>query len=389
LYSMFGDWRLALASYNAGEGTVMRAIKRQGTNNYWDLRLPRETEQYVPQFMAVLAISRNPGKYGFDDVERDDPMSFDEIAFKGPVDLRAIARLADCSVQDLKDLNPAVLRHAATGREGVTSLRVPQGKGEILMARIEEGAALPAVDLTLKHRVRRRETLQRIANKYHVSAKRLALANGIGRKRPLKRGTVLRIPASLDAPKPVILAADDPRGSTAYVPNRVRHVRRVTVDKPAKSQEDVQLAANERAADTAPKAKQRITITVKRGQTLSSIAARHDVTVKDIKRWNRMKSNRLRRGARLVIYVPNTAQIASSTDEGDAPKLERSKARSSKKRAYRAAANRATARVVVQRGDTLGEIAARNRVSVLALKRANGLSSSRIRAGQKLRLPTS
>ena len=62
LYTIFGDWPLALASYNAGEGTVLRAIKRQGTTNYWDLKLPRQTEEYVPQFMAVLAIARRvPG----------------------------------------------------------------------------------------------------------------------------------------------------------------------------------------------------------------------------------------------------------------------------------------------------------------------------------------
>src|SRR5262249_28820130 len=116
LYSIFGDWPLALASYNAGEGTVLRAIKNQGTTNYWDLRLPKQTEEYVPQFMAVLAIARDPGKYGFTDVDLDDPMDFDEVALKGTVDLRAMARLAECSYDDLRELNPAVRGVAAPGR---------------------------------------------------------------------------------------------------------------------------------------------------------------------------------------------------------------------------------------------------------------------------------
>src|SRR4029077_1653588 len=109
------------------EGTVLRAIKRQGTTNYWDLRLPREAEEYVPQFMAVLAISRDPKSYGFDGVELDDPMAFDEVAFKGTIDLRALARLADCEVSELQQLNPAFLGNSARGPDGVTSLRVPRG----------------------------------------------------------------------------------------------------------------------------------------------------------------------------------------------------------------------------------------------------------------------
>src|SRR5262249_9097522 len=119
LYTIFGDWPLALASYNAGEGTILRAIKPQRTTNYWDLKLPRQTEDYVPQFMAVLAISRDPGKYGFDKLELDQPMEFDEVALKGAVDLRSLASLAECSVDEIKQLNPAIQRHAVKGPEGV------------------------------------------------------------------------------------------------------------------------------------------------------------------------------------------------------------------------------------------------------------------------------
>jgi len=371
LYSIFGDWPLALASYNAGEGTVLRAIKRQGTTNYWDLKLPRQTEEYVPQFMAVLAISRDPEKYGFDSVELDDPMAFDEIAFRGPVDLRAIARLADCPYDDLRALNPAVLRHAAQGRDGVTTLRVPEGKGEILMARIQEGARLPAVDLTLKHRVRRGETLQGIANQYHVNSQQLARANGVGRKNPLRRGMVLSVPASMRPPTPEILEPGDPRASTDYVPER-------EIRTPAQ-------------LDGESTAEGRITVTVKRGESLQQIADRYGVSVENLMRWNRLKPGPLRRGTRLKIRTGDAALAeASPADSAQIASLPVRRARAgrtSHRSSTQAAPSNGT--IVVRAGDTLSEIARRNGVSIASLKRANGLASSRIRAGQRLKLPAS
>lgn len=372
LYSIFGDWPLALASYNAGEGRVLRAIKSQGTTNYWDLRLPRQTEEYVPQFMAVLAISRDPEKYGFDAVEVEDPMAFDEIAFKGPVDLRAIAKLAECSYEDLRTLNPAVLRHAAHGANGVTTLRVPQGKGEILMQRLQQGARLPAVDLTLKHRVKRGETLQGLANQYHVNAEQLARTNGIGRKHPLRLGTTLTVPASMRSPTPEVLAADDPRASTGYVPER-------NIRAPAQ-------------LDGASTAEGRITVTVKRGETLAQIADRYGVSADDIRRWNRLKTGSVRRGTRLKLRTGDA--LVSQTSAADSAQIaslpvRASRARSKGSRYSAGAAPDAGGTIVVRAGDTLADIARRNGISLAALKHANGLTSSRIRAGQRLRLPES
>ncbi len=434
LYSIFGDWPLALASYNAGEGTVMRAIKAQGTSNYWDLRLPRQTEDYVPQFMAVLEITSDPAKYGFDAVELDEPMEFDEVAFKGSVDLRTIAKLADCTLQELKALNPQVLNHAATGRDGITTLRVPQGKGEAIQQKVSAGRSLPAVDLTVQHKVRRGETLQKLANQYHVSAKRLALANGIGKKHPLRRGMTLKIPASLEAPSPSVLEASDPRASTAYVP-----ARNIRVPKSLNAQSE---------------AEGRKIVTVKRGETLSTIAARHGVTVDDLKRWNRLKSGTVARGTRLKIRMteagmsgapddgtpanilasgPGAALKSDASKEGestgtsksaedrDAEQAEKSKAApadangssatdaskssggskahkavtaskaGAKKKSLaastRSAKSRVVRTVVVRSGDTLSEIADRNGVSLTQLKRANGLKSDRVRSGQRLKVP--
>lgn len=374
LYGIFGDWPLALASYNAGEGTVLRAIKAQGTTNYWDLKLPRQTEDYVPQFMAALTIARDPARYGFGSVELDDPMAFDEIALRGPVDLRAVARMADCSYEELKTLNPAVLRSAARGAGGITTLRVPPGKGETLMRRLQGGERLPEVNLTLKHKVRKSETLQAIARQYSVSAQDLARINGIGKKRPLRRGMLLTVPASMHAPSPEIIdPATDPRASTAYVPPR-------TLGLPA-------------SLEGHSTTEGRTAVIVEKGETLASIAERYGVSAQDLMRWNRLKSARVTRGMRLKIRTPEAIQAdQGSTDSTQIAELKVPKARHS--RSHHAASSRhrssrVTARVshTVRAGETLSSIARQHGISVAALRKANQIGTSQLRKGQRLRLP--
>jgi membrane-bound lytic murein transglycosylase D len=367
LYTIFGDWPLALASYNAGEGTVLRAIKNQGTTNYWDLRLPKQTEEYVPQFMAVLTIAREPEKYGFAEVDFDDPMDFDELALRGTVDLHAVARLAECEYETLRDLNPAVRGAAAPGRDGITVLRVPQGKAEEVLAKLQGGATIPAADLSVKHRVRRGETIQRIANQYHVNATALARENGIGRARPLRRGMVLTIRSSARAPVQVAeLEKDDPRRSTAYVPPR-------KIGVPAK-------------LDGSSEAEGRQTVTVRRGETLASIAAREGVRVDDIKRWNRLKTSSVRRGTRLKIRTSEAPPITAADLAADSAQVAAFSApRPSRRGSSGGVAVRRV--IVVRSGETLGTIASRNGTTIHRLKKANGLRSSVIRAGQRLRIP--
>ena len=302
LYGIFGDWPLALASYNAGEGTVLRAIKAQGTTNYWDLKLPKQTEQYVPQFMAALAITRDPVKYGFSDVEFDDPMRFDEIALRGSVDLRAIARLADCSVDELRELNPAVRSVALRGSDGVTTLRVPEGKSAIIQQKLSEGARLPQVNLTVRHRVQRGETLRGIAAEYGVGARQLAAANGIGRRHPLRRGTLLTVPANLHVPQPQMLAAGaDPRTSTAYVPPR-------DIRLPA------QLNGNSAAAD-------RVNHIVRQGETLWLISQQYGVQPEQIMQWNHLTKTSLQVGQRLRVHTPEDAALAEASAAADSAQI--------------------------------------------------------------------
>ena len=373
LYAIFGDWPLALASYNAGEGRVLRAIKSQGTTNYWDLRLPRQTEEYVPKFMAALAIAIAPARYGFGEIELEEPIEFDEIAFKGSVDLRVIAGLAGCSYEELRHLNPAVRSHAITGPKGVTTIRVPPGAEAGLMERLAEGGKTQAVSFSLNHKVRRGETLQGIANRYRVSARRLAAANGIDRDHPLRRGVVLSVPASLRAATPQILDSSDPSASTAYVPQR--NIRTFAT------------------LDGNSDAEGRFTVRVKRGETLSQIAERHNVTTGDLVRWNRLTSTRLRRGMHLKVRTGEAAlSEVSKEDSTMIAALPVRVSRSRRSTGYRAPMHDSSPPrgfVLVRSGDTLGDIARRSGTTVGALKRANGLNSTRIRAGWKLKIPES
>jgi membrane-bound lytic murein transglycosylase D len=364
LYSIFGDWPLALASYNAGEGAILRAIKTQGTTNFWDLRLRRETEEYVPQFMAVLAISRNPHRYGFDDVELEDPMKFDEVAFKGTVDLHSIAKMADCSYEELRDLNPAILRIATRGTDGITTLRVPDNKGQVLMQKLEAGEQLPATSLKIKHVVRRGETLQGIANRYGVSASALARVNGIGRANPLRLGTTLNVPAGLASPAPAVLAANDPRASTGYVPAR-------TLGLPAQ-------------LDGHSDAEGRLTVRVKRGETLRQIADRNGVSVDELMKWNHLQKPVVRRGQRLKLRVGDAATARSERDSIEVAKLAKLRMPARRHRGRHGASHFA---VTVREGDTLASIARRTGASIQQIKRANGLTSNQVRPGQRLRVP--
>lgn len=367
LYTIFGDWPLALASYNAGEGTVLRAIKKQGTTNYWDLRLPRQTEEYVPQFMAVLAITRDPEKYGFDSVELEEPMNFDELALKGSVDLRAVARLAGCSYDQLKALNPAVKGYAAPAKDGVSMIRVPRGSAEQVIAALQGGVALPAVDLTVKHTVRRGETIQKIANQYHVDATRLAKDNGLSRSRPLRRGSVLTIRSSMkkQSVQVATIEQDDPRFSTGYLPPR-------KIGTPAR-------------IDGKSEADGRATVTVRRGESLSKVAERANTTVDDLMRTNKLKTSKVRPGTRLK--VRNGDAMASAMEQAQKDSSSIATLKAPKARAKGRSHGASAGSVRVKPGDTLGSIAARHGTTVSRLKAVNGLRSSNVRAGQRLRLP--
>jgi len=218
LYEMFdGSWPLALAAYNSGEGRVLRAIKKQKTNDFWSLNLPRETREYVPQFMAAMEIASNPERYGFT-VPENSPWSVDAITVRGPIDLKLLAKVTEVPLAELERLNPAFMRHRSPADKGGTRVRVPHGIGEQVqkvvdtqyhpkpLTKTELRAAARSHRLELKkskrhrvkktgslHVVRRGETLSQIASRNGMSTTRLARINGISKNSRVRAGQRIRI----------------------------------------------------------------------------------------------------------------------------------------------------------------------------------------------------
>lgn len=195
LYEMFESWPLAMASYNAGEGKVMRAVRRTRTDDFWKIRNTRhlrvETRNYVPNYMAAVLIAQNPDRHGFDEIDYHAPFVFDLATVDGPADLRVIAAAAGTTVEEIRGLNPELKRWCTP--PGPYDVRIPKGARE---AFVEAFAKIPADERIewREHTVRKGETLKSIAGKYKVSSESLDAINGLSSKRPLRVGSEILVP---------------------------------------------------------------------------------------------------------------------------------------------------------------------------------------------------
>ena len=256
LYGMFGHWFLAQAGYNAGEARVGRAIQRARTSDFWALtqtrHLPDETKLFVPQILAAAVITRAPTRYGFD-VTLEAPLAFDEVTTRRALDFDTIAALGGVSVEEIRDLNPALLARI-TPPFGSYTLRLPPGAGHRFDAALQ--AAPPAsLPTWMVHRIGRNQTLAEIARLYRMTTQRLTELNHL------------------------------PGG-------RLRGVRELVVPAVA-------------AAEVAPPPRTPREVVVRKGDTLSAIAARHRVTPQALARLNGLDlDDPLAVGARLRLASP-------------------------------------------------------------------------------------
>jgi len=253
LYGMFGDWYLAMAAYNCGPGNVQKAIERTGYADFWELYrrnvLPRETKNYVPIIIALTLIAKDAAHYGIE-VDPDPPVPTDVVKPGRPIDLRLVAETIDVDVDTLRALNPSLLR-LTTPDDPNFELHLPQGTAEKFSAEIADIPPDKWVSWR-RHRVEPGETLTAIAREYHVTAQSIAAANNLEKNEDLDPGEKLIIPA------------------TRPVSETKRHLVRYRV---------------------------------RRGDTLEGIADRFSLSSEEIRKWNHLRTNHVRRGMVLRIYT--------------------------------------------------------------------------------------
>ena len=284
-YNIFGDWNLAIASYNCGAGNVNKAIRRSGgKRGFWDIwpYLPRETRGYGPAFVGALYTMTYYKEHGIKPETIEMPLHIDTLKINRQLHLRQVADLTSAPIDELKNLNP-------------------QYRHEII---------------------------------------------------PGDREYILRIPY-------------------AYTNAFIEHEDSIYVHKVDEYFNPVTIKKIKDSGDG-----ERITYKVKSGDTLGKIAGMYRCSIANIKRWNNLKSTNIRVGQRLIIYRGGNPSGSSASSSSSTSTQSKSTT----------AVSSGTSTYTVKSGDTLSGIAAKHGISVTNLKSWNGLSSNNIKVGQKLKV---
>jgi membrane-bound lytic murein transglycosylase D len=231
LYQQTGDWYLAMAAYNCGPYCVERAVQRTGYADFWELRsraaLPRETAAYVPAILAMAIVARDLRSYGLEPPEPDAALEYDTLRVAAPTSLALVADAANLPLEDLRDLNPSLLKGVAPGGYDI---RVPRGRAGLVVAALE---SVPADkrDAWRLHRVSAGDNLALIARRYATAPAAILAANGrldASFFEAPEAGEVLLIPAAAAREavpaRPPRARATERASRSRRAPARVAHV---------------------------------------------------------------------------------------------------------------------------------------------------------------------
>jgi membrane-bound lytic murein transglycosylase D len=328
LYGIFGDWYLVMAAYNSGPMNVARAIERTGYADFWELQkrnaLPKQTQNYVPIILALALVAKDPGLYGVR-VDPDKPPPAETISLDHSLSLQLAADAAGVGLDDVRLLNPQLLRNV-TPNEPHFQLNLPAGSLRNFQDNIQQVPEDKLATWRL-HAAEQGESIADIARRYRVTVPAIEAANHLEPHAAVPAGFLLNVPTA----PPVV---------------KLMHYR------------------------------------VERGDTLTGIAERFDVTVSDLRRWNHISGAQAPRGSRLRIYAgggtPDAPTVkAKSAQAAHGDDLENVSSRTSGKPA--------TLEHRVKPGETLYSIARQYQTTVSALRQSNpSLADRPLQAGEVL-----
>jgi membrane-bound lytic murein transglycosylase D len=349
LRQRFGNWELAMAAYNMGQGGLARAIRKFNTNDFWELSryeagIPWETSLYVPKVMALAIVMANPATFGIDKIEPDAPERFDVVRVPAGTSMQRIARASESDGKSVAGLNRHILSEripptAAKATSRTWDVRVPSGKGAVAakkLARVGSGVSSKLEPYT----VRFGDTIDAIAAERGVRGSRIRSLNHIRIRETLTQGTVLLVPR---ADKDAVAASGDDQ-SVVVVPPRPFHYPD----------------------------RRRVFFEVRRGDAVGTIAHAFAVQRDELSAWNGLDdSARLVAGMVLQVYVPKDAALVevrhrTETDvrilvAGSKPFFDHFEAEAGRKRIT----------VKARKGDTLAKVAKRYRLSLGWVERIN------------------
>ena len=295
LHGMFGSWDLALAAYNAGEGTVQRAIDKNNRlglpTNYLSLSLPPETRNYVPKLQAVKNIITNPEQYGLNIAAMPNRPYFARVSTPKQIDAKLAAQLAEISTEEFSALNPSYNRPVihATGEKN--QLLLPVWAAERFVANLANYDK-PLTNWQTYH-AKRGEHVDSIAKRFGTNASQLRSANGFNASGKLQGAQTMLVPANYAA------YADDDMQTidvSELASNNIEN------DEIAKN------IINSKASE--PKAVSRVTHKVKKGETLTALAAKYDTSALTIMKMNGLRSAKVKVGQNLKI-TNSSLKVAS------------------------------------------------------------------------------
>jgi hypothetical protein len=200
LYAQFGSWYLAAAGYNAGEGRVMRAMRKHGSEDFWVIAnhkktLKRETRDYVPKYLAAMLIAKDPALYGFSESELEyaEGLAFDRVKITYATDLRVIAGAAGTTVEEIRRLNPELLRWFTPPGYAEYEIKIPAGAAGVFHEKIADIPPPQRLEFHA-HRVRRGETLYSIAKRYGTPVKPIMYLNNLKSAKRIRAGATIYVP---------------------------------------------------------------------------------------------------------------------------------------------------------------------------------------------------